>query len=556
MKRIAGFSALLAMATMLVGCSHVTNSKLCGAKGADAADGCAYDPDPKTSYRFVPKVDNETLVIVTFSGGGTRAAALAYGTLKSLSTMEGTHGNSLLDQVDIISSVSGGSIPAAWYALNGRAGLDDPIKRQVFLDFLQGRWTGRLAWAALNPLTLMRYTFTSYSRSDALADFFAKHLFGTATYADVQRRYAADPTQPYVILNATDLGHETVFPFTQGRFDLLCSDLLQYPVADAVAASANFPLLFSPLGLENFSTCAAQSSSAWRDWGPPQWLKHYAVFDDEKWPLSHSYSLTQLRAARLSNDYLQPSSPDEPDRYIHLLDGGVSDNLGVRSTLALEDDPARVPGLYLRLGRLRPEGYQNIRRILYIVVNARTRDPRKIDRQKAPTGEITTALRMADTQLDTSTLADQDFLIAELEATVKRVTEQTAQDSPDNRRDPGCHGDSITTDTPPPVGGAPFLSCEPSAAARLPAPEGLLKFYVASVDFEMIPGKQCRDRYWQLGTNWGLEQRQVQGLIEMASVILSHSPDMANFYADIGVKPPRSPSEPDFTSVCTLVARK
>ncbi len=495
-------------ATALVGCAHVTNAPLCATHAVNAQAGCTYDPAEKTSYRFAPRADNDTLVVVTFSGGGTRAAALAYGTLQTLNTMEGTHGGKLLDQVNIISSVSGGSVTAGWYALNGRAGLEDPHKRAVLLDFLQGRWMGRLIWAGINPLTLLRYTFTPYTRSDVLADFFAYHLYGKATYADVLRQYKSDPSEPYVILNATDLGHETVFPFTQGRFDFLCSDLLQYPVADAVAASANFPLAFSPLGLKNFSKCDVQSGSAWLDRGPPKWLKDYAPFDDDHNPQIHSYALSQLRAARLSNDYLQPSPLYPPDGFIHLLDGGVSDNLGIRSTLALEDDPARVPGLYLRLGPERPEGYQNISRVLYIVVNARTRDPGRIDRQQAPTGEVTTALRMSDTQLDTSTLADQDFLIAELEATANRANSN-------------------------------------------PVSKHSLRFYVASVDFEMIPDKKCRDQYWQLNTNWGLRSRQVQGLIEMAGVILSRSPDMQKFYDELQLK---APPPQDFTQVCALVA--
>jgi Patatin-like phospholipase len=474
--------------------------------------------------------------------------------------MEGVHGGKLLDQVDIISSVSGGSVTAGWYALSGRAGLEDPAREQQLLEFLEGRWTGRLMWAALNPFTLMRYVFTPYTRSDVLADFFAKHLYGTATYADVLRQYQRDPTQPYVILNATDLGHESVFPFTQGRFDLLCSDLLPYSVADAVAASANFPLAFSPLGLENFSRCDAQYSVAWSQRGPPQWLSGYAEFDNGV--LSHSYALTQLRAARLSSDYLQPSPLYVPDKYIHLIDGGVSDNLGVRSTLALEDDPARVPGLYLRLGAVRPAGYQNVRRVLYIVVNARTRNPGKIDQQKAPTGEVTTALRMADTQLDTSTLADQDFLIAELEAAANREA-QTADTDESTRAHSRCPKPSSTERSVPLTPGAPFLSCDPEARALYPAPTEKLRFYVASVDFDMIPQKQCRDRYWLLGTNWGLEKKQVEGLIEMAGVILSHSPDMAQFYEDIhghqvqGSDIAATASKPaDFADACTLVLGK
>ena len=534
----------------LAGCAHVTNSSLCGQHGSGLESSpCNYDPSPDTSYRFAPRRDRDTLVIVTFSGGGTRAAALAFGTLEALADLKGTQeGSSLLDEVSLISSVSGGSVTAGWYALNGAAGLQQPDEPGTMLHFLNGDWTAKLVWKGLNPVSLMRYAFTPYTRSDVLADFFASHLYDHSTYADVLKHYKADATQPYIILNATDIGHETVFPFTQGRFDFLCSDLLHYRLADAVAASANFPLAFSPLGLKNFSGCPAQSSPTWTGEGPPQWVEHYHTFDQEEAPTSHSYALSQLRAARLANDYLKPTAVQPPDQYVHLLDGGVGDNLGVRSTLALEDDPARVPGLYLRLGAPRPEGYQNIKRVLYIVVNARARDPGSIDQQKRPPGEIRTALRMVDTQLDNSTLADQDFLISELEATAHRAA-HSAMAAPLQGQTQECLPVSQTAPAQEPSD-APFLSRAPSAQARCKAPSSPLQFYVASVDFEMIPNKDCRDRYWHLKTNWGLKRDQVEGLRKIARVILSRSPDLADFYRDLHQP---APERLDFNEVCTLV---
>jgi NTE family protein len=507
------------LAVALCGCAHVTNTSLCAGKAGGRS--CEFDASSATGYRFAPKAEKETLLVVTLSGGGTRAAALAFGTLKTLDELDAPNSRgtpapgSLLDQVDIISSVSGGSVTAGWYALNGKSGLAMTGENAQLWSFLSRDWTARLAWQGLNPWTLLRYTFTDYERNDVLSDFFAGHLFGHATYETVLQRYQRDPHQPYVILNATDLGHESIFPFTQGRFDLLCADLQQYRLADAVAASSNFPLAFSPLGLENYSGCGAQHSTSWASDGPPQWMGHYRRFDDPRAVTPSSYQLNELREARLAQDYLDSPETGNGDKYVHLLDGGVSDNLGVRSTLAVEDDPARVPGLYLRLGgSKRPAGYQNIQRILYIVVNARTRDPAGIDKGKAPPGEIKTALRMVDTQLDSSTLADQDYLIAELEATANNRPTSLPSDSAS-----GCDA-------------SPFLSCKPSAQAIYVAPTASLKFYVVSVDFEMIPDKACRDQAWLLATNWGLRPHQAQDLVDIAAVILSNSADLARFYRE------------------------
>jgi NTE family protein len=511
MRPVCRGMVFAAAAPMFAACAHVTNKPLC-----DGND-CQYDSGVQNTYRFSPKVDKNTLVIVTLSGGGARAAALAFGALQALGELEPVPQRtddgaaSLLDQIDIMSSVSGGSLTAGWYAIKGKDALmTSGSKDQTRLwDFLNKKWTGELVWKGLNPWSLARYTFFNYERNDVLSDFYSAHLFGELTYQSVLERYRSDPHQAFVILNATDLGHETVFPFTQGHFDLLCSDLNQYRLADAVAASSNFPLAFSPLGLENFSGCKAQNSNSWKLDGPPQWISHYDTFDDPKSAPPRSIQLNQVRTARTAKDLLSSPENHDQDRYLHLLDGGVTDNLGVRSTLAIEDDPARVPSLYLRLsGPKRPAGYENVQKVLYVVVNARTRDPAGVDAGKKPPGEIKTALRMTDTQLDSSTLTDQDYLIAELEATAY-----------------GTHATGA------------FLSMKPGSQSNLPAPDGRLRFYIVSVDFEMIPDKVCRDTAWKLKTNWSLEDHQAQDIVDLARAILKQSDDLKQFYGDLNMSP-------------------
>ncbi len=75
--------------------------------------------DTSAGYRFDslamgPKNSDDVFVCLTFSGGGTRAAAFAYGVLTGLRDTPITEGGSrrLLDEVDLISSVSGGSFTA------------------------------------------------------------------------------------------------------------------------------------------------------------------------------------------------------------------------------------------------------------------------------------------------------------------------------------------------------------------------------------------------------------------------------------------------------------
>jgi len=67
--------------------------------------------------------EHQDLVILAFSGGGTRAAAFSYGVLETLRDIEVTNASGsktrLLDEVDVITGVSGGSFTALAYGLYG-----------------------------------------------------------------------------------------------------------------------------------------------------------------------------------------------------------------------------------------------------------------------------------------------------------------------------------------------------------------------------------------------------------------------------------------------------
>ena len=96
------------------------------------ANGCAHYPvnarlkavNPSTGYRFENAItqtnSDDTSLVLAFSGGGTRAAALSYGVLEELAKTEvGQTYNEhrLLDDVRMVSAVSGGSMTAAYYTL-------------------------------------------------------------------------------------------------------------------------------------------------------------------------------------------------------------------------------------------------------------------------------------------------------------------------------------------------------------------------------------------------------------------------------------------------------
>ncbi len=140
----------------------------------------------------------------------------------------------LLDEVDYISSVSGGSFTSAYYGLHGDGIFEDYEK-----DFLRFNLEKHLLWRSVNPFLL----FSKKGRTESAIKYYQKFLFQDATFADMIR-----PDRPMIVINSSDLGYGIRFSFIQEYFDLLCSELSAYPVAAAVPAP---PLLKSVFRISN-----------------------------------------------------------------------------------------------------------------------------------------------------------------------------------------------------------------------------------------------------------------------------------------------------------------
>jgi NTE family protein len=288
------------------------------------------------TYRGIPH-DDKLRVILAFSGGGTRAAALAYGVLKEIRDtkvlIDGVE-RRLIDQVGTISSVSGGSFTSAYYGLNGE---------QIFEDFedkfLRRNFDGKLAINLFRPIKLMRMMLTPYTRSDMAVDLYDKEIFKGATFADLETKPG-----PLLEINATDIAIGAVFTFVQSNFNMICSDLSKLRVAQAVTASSAVPGVFSPLLLENHAGECGFDHPAWMQ----EALAHRTT------------ERRRYHQARVASTYFD--SEDRP--YVYLVDGGVADNIGARRILANVIQAGNVENL------VREEGIEIPRRILYIIVNA------------------------------------------------------------------------------------------------------------------------------------------------------------------------------------------
>jgi NTE family protein len=164
------------------------------------------------------------LLLLAFSGGGTRAAALSYGVLQELRDtvveIDGTPVR-LLDEVDIITSVSGGSFTAAYYGLHG-----DGIFETFEDRFLRRDVQTRLVLSLLHPINWFRLAVTGLDRTELAIRYYDDEIFDHATFARLLERRG-----PLLQINATDLAAGRHFTFYQPQLDLLCSDLSSFPVA-------------------------------------------------------------------------------------------------------------------------------------------------------------------------------------------------------------------------------------------------------------------------------------------------------------------------------------
>jgi NTE family protein len=250
---------------------------------------------------------------LAFSGGGTRAAALAYGVLEELrdtTVVIDGQPRRLLDEVDTISSVSGGSFTSAYYGLYG-----DRIFEDFKHEFLTRDIEHKLFLGLFNPLRW----FSSEGRTEMAVRLYQEQLFHGSTFADMQRADA-----PLILINASDLGYGVRFSFVQEYFDLLCSDLSSFPVARAVAASSAVPVLFNPVVVKDYQECPIV--------GKPDWMERSTEL------AVNNPALEQI--IRSLETYSDKSGRD----YAHLVDGGITDNLGLRAVyevLELAGGPRR-----------------------------------------------------------------------------------------------------------------------------------------------------------------------------------------------------------------------
>jgi len=451
--------------------------------------GCATRPvnpplatvDRDTGYRFetrpVAIKDRDTLIVLAFSGGGTRAAAFSYGVLEALRDTDiaapDGKASKLLDDVSVITGVSGGSFTALAYGLYGNKLFDQYEQR-----FLKRNVEGELLRRLFSPAYWGPLSSTGWGRSELAADYYDEILFDGATYADLQRGAG-----PLVVAAATDLSSGARFYFSQVMFDIMCSDLSGMRLARAAAASSAVPVVLSPVTINNYG-----GSCGYR---PPAWLPKVAqVQKQERAAARIMQEVTDLEAYR--------DGKERP--YIHLVDGGVADNLALRGVMNVMDEmeAARFVDEPMPLG--------SIKRIAVIVVNSVSIPTTAWDRFVDAPGVFEILMQATGVPIDHYSYEAID----QLRDTASRWKIYRAV------RDSGAIIDA----------GNPALR----AVERGPDAE----IYVIDVSFDQLKDAAERDYLNQLPTSFVLSAEAVDRLRAAAKTVLAGSDEFNQLLHDMG----------------------
>lgn len=364
---------LLALPVLLQGCVSLLppqNKELARVDGEQGYRVWAADRKPHGDHQ----------VILAFSGGGTRAAALSYGVLQELrDTQVDSAGQRvrLLDEVDLISSVSGGSFTAAYYGLYG-----DQIFSRYESDFLRKSVQSSLIDNLLSPTYWFHAMFSGINRTDMAVNYYDRTIFNGATFADIPL-----DQRPFIEINATDLSTGAHISFTQGYFDLMCTDLSSFPVARAVTASSGVPMAFPPVTLKNHAgQCGIEHS--------------YLA------PLLNKTEFDNTREEELLK-VLKSFADAEKRPYIHLVDGGVSDNLGLRAVMDRNElVNENVDDTYRKMP---------VKNFLLILVNAEVKPQKPIDKTYQSPSMLQTAGALTDALISRYTVETRALVRSQMQ---------------------------------------------------------------------------------------------------------------------------------------------
>jgi len=293
-------------------------------------------------------------------------------------------------------------------------------------------------------------------RTEMAVDYYEEKVFRGATFADLQRREG-----PLLVINATDLGRGVRFSFLQDYFDLLCSDLSSFQVARAVAASSAVPVLFHPVVLKNHTGCNARAQTE---------------FEGVRPPATSSPQLSHVV------DGLNSYAQKDQRQYIHLVDGGITDNLGLLAIYEMVEIAGGAKSFLDSIGGVPAP------RIIMISVNASTTPQYDIELTNVNPSVEDTINLVTDAQIHRTNVATMELM----HNSIRRWSNELA------------------------------------------TPQNPVDSYFVDIDFNSIPEAERRLYFNQIPTNFSLTEAQVDDLIAAGRELLVSNTEFQRFIKDLG----------------------
>ena len=323
-------------------------------------------------------------------------------------------------------------------------------------------------------MTWFKLATPSYARIDVLRDYFDEKVFDGRLYEDLLKPDTGPGRRPYIVLNAADMATGSVFSFNQDQFDLLCADLAKLKLADAVSASAAFPIAFTALTLKNRSPCAAQRAapgqpvvSGWREIdGHPRPLR---IIND----LASQQQISgAIAAAAWRRAISMRTTPQTMSSFSTAALPTISE---LTEPVTLLTSADRTPSIRARINR------GTINKIALVVVNARSEPDTDYGRSATPPSTMSTLLTTIGTPIDGTSFVLLDSI------------------------------DQLVSDTNTP---------------------SVMKALVM-VDFDFINDPVCRRAFKNVKTSWALSVREIDALIAIGGALVRQSENYQKLVASL-----------------------
>ncbi len=213
---------------------------------------------------------------------------------------------------------------------------------------------------------------TGWGRSELAANYYDEILFNGATFGDLARGKG-----PYILASATDISTGGRVVFNQTIFNVFCSDLNAVRLSRAAAASSAVPVVLSTVTINNYGgTCG---------YDIPAWVTQFV--DHPHPPRPAARVIRELKeAAPYADSKLRP--------YVHLVDGGVSDNVGMRGVL---DALQLMEAMH---GAGQPTPLDHVKRVIVFVVNSLSSPPTHWDASEQGPGVFDVLIKATGVPID------------------------------------------------------------------------------------------------------------------------------------------------------------